>query len=169
MRAHQDLRPEDITALIDTREQLPLEDLDLPTQRATLACGDYSVLGLEHVIAVERKSLADLVMCVGRERERFERMLRLMRGYEVRVIVIEAPWAAIEMKQYRGEVAPEAVIGSIYSWIARGITVELAGDRSRAAKAVSRILFAGARERWRQLQGLQNGLRIAPKAKGVAS
>lgn len=168
-RAHADLRPEDVTACIDTREQLPLEDLDLKTVRATLPCGDYSVVGLEHVVAVERKSLQDLVQCVGRERDRFERMLRLMRGYECRVIVVEAPWAAVELKQYRGEVAPEAVIGSVYSWIARGITVDFAGDRKRAAKAVSRILFAAARERWRQLQGLQSGLRLAPPGKGVAS
>jgi ERCC4-type nuclease len=161
-RAHQDLRPDDITCVIDTREQLPLADLDLKTVRGTLPCGDYSVVGLEHVVAVERKSLSDLVQCVGRERDRFERMLRLMRSYECRVIVVEAPLAAVELKQYRGEVTPEAVIGSVYSWIGRGFTVEWAGDRTRAAKAVSRILFAAARERHRQLAGMLGGLSLAP-------
>jgi DNA excision repair protein ERCC-4 len=168
-RAHADLRPEDITAVVDTREQLPLQDLDLRTVTGTLATGDYSIVGLEHVVCVERKSLADLVMCVGRERDRFERCVQRMRGYEVAALVVEAPWAAIEQQQYRAQVAPEAVIGSLYSWMARGIVVVMAGDRSRAAKAVSRLLFAAARERWRQLQALQNGLRIAPTGKGVAS
>jgi ERCC4-type nuclease len=162
MRAHADLRPEDVTAVIDTREQLPLADLDLATVKGTLATGDYSVLGLEHVVCVERKSLPDLVQCVGRERDRFERCIQRMRGYEVACLVVEAPWAAIETQQYRAQVAPEAVIGSLYSWMARGITVVMAGDRPRAAKAVSRILFAAARERWRQLAALGAGLRLAP-------
>lgn len=169
-RAHADLRPEDVVALIDTREQLPLRDLDLRTETATLVTGDYSVRGLEHLVCVERKSLEDLAACVGKQRDRFERCIQRMRGYEVRVIVVEASMAAIELKQYRSQVDPMSVIGSIYGWIAKGITVELAGDRSRAAKAVSRILFAAARERWRQLQGFGDGLRIAPspstKAKG---
>lgn len=171
-RAHADLRPEDVVALIDTREQLPLRDLDLRTEVATLATGDYSVRGLEHLVCVERKSLDDLVACVGKQRDRFERCIARMRAYETRVIVVEASLAAIELKQYRALVEPAAVIGSIYSWVARGITVELAGDRARAAKAVSRILFCAARERWRQLQAFSGGLRLAPaqpepKAKGA--
>ncbi len=49
--------------VIDTREQMPLVFRHLSAVRATLQTGDYSVLGLEHLFAVERKSLADLVMC----------------------------------------------------------------------------------------------------------
>lgn len=164
--SRRDLDMGDIVALADSREQRPL-DLLLKTEPATLATGDYSVKGLEHLVAVERKSLADLVMCVGRERDRFERELRRMAAYETRVIVVEASVAAVELHQYRAQVEPSAVIGSVYSWIARGITVEWAGDRTRAAVAVSRILFCAARERWRQLQGLQDSLRIAAKPRGV--
>jgi ERCC4-type nuclease len=59
--------------LVDTREQHPLEPcvyrggrgaerawLKLPTERATLQAGDYTVRGAEHLVAVERKSIADL-------------------------------------------------------------------------------------------------------------
>lgn len=58
--------------VIDTREQRPLEPwrasrkgepcprIYLPTVRATLAAGDYSVQGLEHLVAIERKSIPDL-------------------------------------------------------------------------------------------------------------
>lgn len=166
MRAHADIRVEDVTAIVDSREQRPL-DLELRTVPGTLATADYSVVGLEHLVAVERKSLPDLVMCVGRERLRFERELQRMRAYETRVIVIEASRASVELKQYRGDVSPAAVLGSVYSWIARGITVEWAGDRQAAAKAVSRILFSAARERWRQLQSFREGLRLAPEKEGA--
>ena len=158
-RAHSDLRPEDITCIQDSREQRPLE-LEMRTVVGTLATGDYSFVGGESLVCVERKELNDLVACCGRERERFLRELQRMRAYETRVIVIEASRASIELRQYRGDVHPNAVLGSVYSWIARGITVEWAGDRVQAGKAVSRILFCAARDRWRQLQGLREGLKL---------
>ena len=161
-RAHADLRPEDVVAIVDTREQRPVAvDLELRTVKGKLQTGDYSVRGLEEFVCVERKSLEDLCACVGRERDRFNRCVERMRGFEVRAIVVEASLAAIELGQYRSQVEPAAVIGSIYSWLARGITVQLAGDRASAAKAISRILFCAARERWRQLRALRDALKIA--------
>ena len=51
--------------IIDSREQRPFDFLsqngDIETERGTLDTGDYSVAGLESRVAVERKSLADLV------------------------------------------------------------------------------------------------------------
>ncbi|NQU21949.1 MAG: hypothetical protein HQ567_11755 [Candidatus Nealsonbacteria bacterium] len=67
-----ELKPETITAVIDTREQTPLDLSPLQTIPGTLATGDYSVRGLEHVVAVERKSLPDLLGCIGRDRSRFD-------------------------------------------------------------------------------------------------
>ena len=71
--------------IIDTREQAPFafrhERMDATTEPGTLAVGDYSLAGLEDRVAVERKSLPDLVMCLGRERERFERAVYdMLRG-----------------------------------------------------------------------------------------
>jgi hypothetical protein len=43
---------ENLVALIDTREQTPLDLAPLRTERATLATGDYSLRGLENVIAI---------------------------------------------------------------------------------------------------------------------
>ena len=54
------LTPEQITAIIDTREQAPLDLAPLATITGTLSTGDYSVKGLEAVVAIERKSLPDL-------------------------------------------------------------------------------------------------------------
>ena len=71
---------EEITAVIDTREQLPYVLDPMPVTTGTLHVGDYSVAGLERVIAVERKALSDFIACCGRERERFQRELNV-QGY----------------------------------------------------------------------------------------
>ena len=65
-----DLRPEHVVAIIDTREQLPLDLSPLQSVAGSLTTGDYSVRGLESIIAIERKGLSDLLGCVGQERER---------------------------------------------------------------------------------------------------
>ena len=79
--------------VVDTREQEPWGFCNVPTERGTLDTGDYSVRGLEHLVAVERKSLPDLLGCVGRERDRFKRELQRLRGYRFRLLVIEASYA----------------------------------------------------------------------------
>jgi len=60
-----ELKLENITAICDTREQRPLNLAPLQVVTGTLATGDYSVQGLENIVAIERKSLSDLLGCVG--------------------------------------------------------------------------------------------------------
>src|SRR5688572_25097121 len=64
--------PSEFTIIIDSREQNPLTFTRLSSIRGTLQSGDYSIAGLEHLFAIERKSLDDLAMSVTSERERFE-------------------------------------------------------------------------------------------------
>ena len=68
-RLPAELRPDQVTAIIDNREQLPLDLSPLQTVAGTLATADYSVRGLETVVAVERKSLSDMLGCIGQHRE----------------------------------------------------------------------------------------------------
>ncbi len=162
-RPHEDLRIEDLVCLVDTREQTPPPlDLLIPTQRFKLQTGDYSLGGLQHKVCIERKSLQDLVMCVGRERERFDRCIERMRGFELAVLVIESKESQVELKQYRGEVHPNAVIGSVESWRAKGINIDWAGDQKTAALHISRMLYAFAREKYRELHAFYRTLKIAP-------
>lgn len=112
--------PADITAIVDTREQCPFNLDPMTTEPGTLYTGDYSVAGLESVIAVERKSLGDLLACVGRERERFERELQRLKSYPVSCVIIEASWQELERGEWRGKITPNVVMGSVTSWIARG-------------------------------------------------
>ncbi len=144
----RELKPEQVTVLIDTREQTPLDVLPLKSQRATLVTGDYSALGLESFIAIERKSLSDLVGCIGRERERFEKEMQRILSYPIRALVIEADWCQIEMKSYPGSVHPNAVLGSLMGWIAQGVPVIMIGDHTRAGRWVSRMIYLAAKRRY---------------------
>ena len=65
----------------------------LRTEAATLATGDYTVKGLEHVVAVERKSLPDLLGCIGRDHARFDREVLRLLAYPVRCLIVESTWA----------------------------------------------------------------------------
>jgi ERCC4-type nuclease len=61
--------PSQVTAIVNTREQLPLCLDPLRVQTGTLDTGDYSLAGCEHLVRIERKSLDDLLGCVGSQRE----------------------------------------------------------------------------------------------------
>lgn len=80
---------------IDTREQQPLEfkfnDYELQTVRATLKFGDYTLFypNQKDYICIERKSLQDFIQSCTHERERFEKELIAMRGYEIKFILCE--------------------------------------------------------------------------------
>jgi len=135
--------PDKLRIIIDTREQTPLVfDQELVVAEAgTLNHGDYSVFGLTDMVVVERKSLPDLVACVGRERDRFERELVALRGYHCRAVVIEATLKQIEAGNWRGQVLPQHVLGSIASWrVKYQIDFVYSGSAESAAGEVYRLL-----------------------------
>lgn len=152
-------KPEKMTAIIDTREQTPVKlllkkDLILKSEPGTLYSGDYSVKGLEKSVAIERKSLEDMLGCIGRDRERFEREVTRLKGYEVKGIVVESTWQQIESGMYRSRVKPSAAIGSLMGWIASGIPVTMAGDHERAGIFIARMLYISAKRKYEQLKHL---------------
>lgn len=81
--------------LVDTREQLPLTFDDFPNwiageKRVALKTGDYSVEGMEDLVAIERKSLNDLVMTLMHTRARFFEACERMTAFKYRAILVEA-------------------------------------------------------------------------------
>jgi ERCC4-type nuclease len=106
-----ELRP---VILIDTREQTPLKFTRLHAQRGTLQTGDYSFVGGQDLLAIERKTIADLVgCCVGNNRERFFRELHRMRGFAFRRLLVIGTRSAIETGQYRSAIAPKSVLATL--------------------------------------------------------
>ena len=144
------LKPDQIVAVVDTREQLPLDLSPLRIVPGTLPTGDYSVKGLEHIVAVERKSLSDLLGCIGVGRERFEREVQRLLAYPTRALVVESTWSTIEAGEWRSKITPAAAMGSLLGWIAAGLPVIMAGDHDRAGQYVGRLLYIAASRRWRE-------------------
>lgn len=153
-----ELKPEWLTAVCDSREQLPLSLDPLRVETDTLPEGDYSLRGLESVVIVERKSLSDLVSCCGTERERFSKEIQRLIGYASKLLVVEATWAEVQAGQWRSKVSPASVTGSLLSWQSRGLPVLLAGDHESAGRAVARFLFLTARRRWHEARALTTGI-----------
>ena len=139
------LRPEDVTAIIDTREQLPYDLAPMRSVVRGLDVGDYSLVGLESVVRIERKSLADFVQCCGRERPRFLRELTRLRGFEYAAVVLEASWRDLEAGRWEGLVKPSVVVGSVLSWSMEFAPILLAGDRSGGQRACRGFLWTAAR------------------------
>lgn len=107
------------TVIIDTREQYPLPFRRLPTVRAGLQTGDYSLAGADHLFAVERKSIDDLVGSVSGDRERFERELHRLRGFRFSRFLIVGSVDDIMAGRFRSKMAPRSILASVYAFEVR--------------------------------------------------
>ncbi len=124
-----------LIVVVDTREQTPWT-FPCDTIRAGLPSGDYSVVGLEHCVALERKSLADFVGSVTHERDRFWRELGRLQAYAVRAVIVEASIEDILAGTYVSRATPQSVVASLLAiQVDFQIPVLLAGDRGNAQRA----------------------------------
>jgi DNA excision repair protein ERCC-4 len=139
-----ELRP---TIIYDNREQAPLVFLRLQAVPSTLAVGDYSIRGMEHLISVERKSLDDLANCsMGDNRDRFERELLKLRGYRFCRLLIVGSREDIAAGRYHSRIAPKAVLATLGAFEARYLPVVFAETPQEAAVTVERWFWYFARE-----------------------
>ena len=88
---------------VDSREQNPWRflrifagakdkhaPLQVPTQAVTLGEGDYTIVGREHEIRLERKSPEDLYSTLSHGRARFERELERLAAFPFSAVVVES-------------------------------------------------------------------------------
>lgn len=147
-------------AIVDTREQQPLTPwliksgarFRLATKRATLTTGDYSLVGLESHVAVERKSLGDLIGTlfgsttdsVGERaghQDRFRAELDRMRAYACRVLLIEGARADIWAHRYESTVEPMTVLNLVDALaIDYSVHVVWAGNATEAGRILGTML-----------------------------
>jgi ERCC4-type nuclease len=128
--------------LIDSREQTPFtfsENVD--TQIVTLDAGDYSVIGLTATVAVERKSLDDLVGSITAGRERFMACCSRLSRLDFACIVVEADLSDVIAGRYISKTRPQSVIGSMLAiHVDYGLPTIWAGNRRNAANLTERLL-----------------------------
>lgn len=91
--------------VIDSREKQPLEfegdEAFAGIEHRKLDSGDYSIKGLEHIIAIERKASVDeLFVNFTKDKERIKAEFIRLKDYRFKVIVIEENYEDILNPQF---------------------------------------------------------------------
>ena len=141
---------EDFVILVDTREQRELSFPTFPVERATLPTGDYSArvgaLDFRELIAIERKSVADMVGCIGQSRKRFERELERLAQIRYRALVIEAPAERVALGDLHSKMTSKQIMSSLAAWqMYYNLPVIFMPDRVWAAAWIRQSLYHAVR------------------------
>lgn len=130
--------PEYVVA-VDTREQKPYRFAR--SLLKTLPTGDYSIVGLEDRVAVERKTKADAYSSLGRGRARFRRELERLSRFEYAAVVIEASLPEFLQAPAFSHMNPKAAASSIIAWSVKfRVCVFFAGDRRHGNALTRQVL-----------------------------
>jgi hypothetical protein len=126
--------PNPFTVAIDSADQLPYsfinmrtnadkgnKIIEVPTQRANLYVGDYSIIENPKII-IERKSLSDAFSSMRNEemRANFEERLALMSEFTYSAVVVENDWTeAFTNPPPHTEFKPKSFHRTIIAWSQR--------------------------------------------------
>ena len=134
-------QPEGFYIIVDTREQNPyFKSLDYAIVKK-LSTGDYSIKGFEDQITIERKEVDDLLICIGKERKRFQRELERMREFFWKGIVVEGKEIDLYTSVY-SELSPLSIRWSLVSFrIKYGVHIYFAKDRENGERWVHDHLY----------------------------
>ena len=163
-----DLDPEPIdvkkvcpfSVVVDTREQAPWHFLNvdpwkivpLVTGKA-LASGDYSIAGAESRIAIERKSVQDLLGSITSGRDRFEREFERLAEMEHAAVVVEGDWGEIFNALERTKINPDSLVGTVAAWSIRyGVHWWLCPSRRYAEIWTLQLLYQWWKQEQRRLK-----------------
>jgi len=133
------LKIPEFTVVVDTREQKPY--IFKNSIVATLKTGDYSIKGIEDLIAIERKTKADAYGSFGNGRERFERELKRLSGIDYAAIIIEDNLPNFIKPPEYSRLHPKSAINSVIAWSVKyHICVFFSGDRRHGNAVAVRLL-----------------------------
>jgi len=109
--------------VIDTREQVPLDFSRFKgwfsgIERKALKLGDYSIVGMEDICAVERKDLSDLVHSCTTNRCVFINGLRRMANFPHRLLLVTSTLSQVKSPYSHAGGDPNRVIQSLIAVLA---------------------------------------------------
>ncbi len=118
--------------MVDTREQNPFDFTNFKnwiggTHGQKLDAGDYSVVGMERLLRLERKSLTDLITTLMQYRKRFFKECERLARFRHAALLVEATYEDVKSfyeEDLWTQAHPNAVSGSLDAVEARfGIPV----------------------------------------------
>lgn len=133
-----------IVIAIDTREQRPYAFPGAEVR--TLPTGDYSLIGLEDRVAIERKSKADAYGSLGQGRARFRREWERLAQLDYAAVVIEDTLPGFLQRPAHSKMNPASAVGTLLAWSVRyRVPVFFAGDRAHAQALTGKLLMMYAK------------------------
>ncbi len=152
------------TMVIDSQEHMGYTFERFPnwfsgTVRRRLKVGDYTILGMEHEVAVKRKTLPDLVNSIIQDRKDFIVKCGRLSTFRKRCLVIEGTLKEIKTPYEDSRAHPNAVLGSLVAAQERwGIPVHFVDEFSLAEEFVASMLSKYHAYRWLEENGYERCL-----------
>jgi hypothetical protein len=129
------------------------------TIRRRLPVGDYTLQGMEEEVAVERKTLADLISSIIHDRKDFIEKCKRLSGFKKKCLVIEGSLASIKTPYEDSQAHPNAVLGSLLATQERwDIPVCFLDEFLLAEEFVASMLSKYHAFRWLEMNGFQRCL-----------
>ena len=114
------------TIIVDSREQSPYHFTNIspwsivPLSHVALATGDYSLIGYQSRITIERKSISDFLGSISAGRERFEREFERMSQMEFAAVVVEGELSdVLNHAKAKTRMNTDSILGTVRSWSIR--------------------------------------------------
>ena len=146
------MNDQQLVVAVDTREQTPYRFPRFEVK--TLAAGDYSIVTLEHQVAIERKTHKDAYSSLGKERGRFEREMMRLAEMDYAAIVIESSLTEFLIPPTFSKMNPRSATVTLIAWsIKYGVHIFFACDRAHG-NALTRKLLEKYWHYYQQVNGM---------------
>ena len=127
--------------------------------RKRLGVGDYTILGLEEEVAVERKTIPDLVKSIIQWRKDFIEKCERLSRFRKKCLVIEGSLSLVKTPYEETQAHPNAVLGSLLAAQERWeIPVYFLDDFILAEEFVASMLSKYHAYRWLEMNGFERCL-----------
>ncbi len=152
------------TAVIDSQEHMGYKferfsNWFAGTIHKRLRIGDYTILGMEDEVVVERKTLPDLVRSIIQERKDFIKKCEGLSVFEKKCIVIEGSTTSLKTPYEDSQTHPNAVFGSLLAAQERwDIPVYFLDNFLLAEEFVASMLSKYHAYQWLEINGFQRCL-----------
>ena len=129
------------------------------TIRKRLPVGDYTLQGMEEELAIERKTLPDLVNSIIQDRKDFIEKCEKLSTFRKKCLVIEGSLSSIKTPYEDSQAHPNAVLGSLLAAQERwDIPVFFLDDFILAEEFVASVLSKYHAYRWLEMNGYERCL-----------